>query len=172
MITDHKCRRFVHSSTRSLTISALTMGLSELGLARPGLCPPTAPASAARHTPCASAAHGPGINRGNEQFKFPPLPCDRCPSSGHALRDLPPHRRVPARQPERGPDRALPPSPSRSARPSFPVVGRQDPALSPRIPCGVGRPETTLPRGWAGECRRSRSVVHPWRAPHAEPSLS
>ena len=37
---------------------------------------------------------GAGIIRGDEQFKFPPLPCDRYPSSGHALADLPPHRRL------------------------------------------------------------------------------
>ena len=40
---------------------------------------------------------GAGIMRGDEQFKFPPLPGDRHPASGHALPDLPPHRRVPAR---------------------------------------------------------------------------
>src|SRR5580704_7903319 len=40
----------------------------------------------------------------NEQVTFPPLPCDRYPSSGHPLPDLPPHRRVPARHPQRGPD--------------------------------------------------------------------
>ncbi len=61
-------------------------------------------------------------NRGNEQFKYPPLPGDRHPSSGHPLPDLPPHRRLPARPPQRGPDRALPPGPSRSARPPSPVT--------------------------------------------------
>jgi hypothetical protein len=33
----------------------------------------------------------------------------RMPLTGHALPDLPPHRRLPAREPQRGPDRALPP---------------------------------------------------------------
>ena len=59
-------------------------------------------------------------------------------------RDLPlpfhadaPHRRVPAREGQRGPDRALPPGPSRSARPPFPVAGRGDPRTVRR--CRRGR---------------------------------
>ena len=48
----------------------------------------------------------------DEQVTFPPLPRDRHPSTGHPLPDLPAHRRVPARQPHRGPDRALPTRPS------------------------------------------------------------
>jgi hypothetical protein len=32
-------------------------------------------------------------HRDDQQFKFPPLPGDRDPSSGHALPDLPPHCR-------------------------------------------------------------------------------
>ena len=43
---------------------------------------------------------GPGIIEANEQITFPPLPCDRYPSTGHPLPDLPPHRRVPAGQPQ------------------------------------------------------------------------
>ena len=43
---------------------------------------------------------GAGIIRCDEQLKFPPLPCDRYPSSGHALPDLSPHRRLPAREPQ------------------------------------------------------------------------
>jgi len=48
-----------------------------------------------------------------------------------------PHRRVPAREGQRGPDRALPPGPSRSARPLFPVAGRGDPRTVRR--CRRGR---------------------------------
>jgi len=46
---------------------------------------------------------------------------ERYPSSGHALPDLPPRRRVPARQSQQGLDRALPPGPSRSFRPAVRV---------------------------------------------------
>ena len=41
-----------------------------------------------------------GIMEANEQVTFPPLPCDRYPAAGHPLPDLPPHRGVPARQPQ------------------------------------------------------------------------
>src|SRR5215831_9400798 len=61
-------------------------------------------------------------NGGDEQFKFPPLSGDRYPASGHALPDLPPHGRVPARQPQRGAHRALSPGPPRSTRSAAPVV--------------------------------------------------
>ena len=80
---------------------------------------------------------------GDEQFTFPPLPGDRYPSSRHALPDLPPHRRLPARQPERGPDRALPPGPPRSAGPPFPATGHRDqhhPPMPPRVSAGPGPP--------------------------------
>jgi hypothetical protein len=70
----------------------------------------------------------------DEQVQFPPFPRDRYPSSGHALPGLPPNRRVPAGQPQRGPDRALPPGPSRSARPAAPVAVRGDPALISLFP--------------------------------------
>jgi hypothetical protein len=63
---------------------------------------------------------------GDEQVQFPPFPGDRNPSSGYPLPDLPPHSRVPTRQPQRGPDRALPPGPSGSARPAVPVIARAD----------------------------------------------
>jgi hypothetical protein len=43
---------------------------------------------------------GAGIMEANEQVTSPPLPCDRYPAAGHPLRDLPPHRGVPARQPQ------------------------------------------------------------------------
>jgi uncharacterized protein YdeI (YjbR/CyaY-like superfamily) len=56
---------------------------------------------------------GAGIITGDEQVTFPALPRDHHPASGHALPDLPPHRRAQAREPQRGPDRALPPGPSR-----------------------------------------------------------
>jgi hypothetical protein len=76
-------------------------------------------------------------HRSDEQVKFAPFPGDRHPAAGHALPDLPPHRRVPAREGQRGPDRALPPGPSRSARPPFPVAGRGDPRTVRR--CRRGR---------------------------------
>jgi hypothetical protein len=75
---------------------------------------------------------GLGIIEAYEQVIFPPLSCDRYPAAGHPLPDLPAHRGVPARQPQRGPDRALPPCPSRSARRPFPVAFRRLTAL----PCG------------------------------------
>ena len=107
-----------------------------------------------------------GIIEANEQVTFPPLSCDRCPPAGHPLPDLPPHRGVPARQPQRGPERALPPRPSRSARCPFPVALRRLPALGtvasadcPRTPCA----------SWAGERQRSRSVATLREGPHIEP---
>jgi hypothetical protein len=56
---------------------------------------------------------------------IPPLPRDGHPAPDHALPGLPPHCRVPARHDQRGPDRALPPGPSRSARPYVPVTTSQ-----------------------------------------------
>jgi hypothetical protein len=41
-----------------------------------------------------------GIIEANEQVVFASLPGDRDPTAGHPLRDLPPRRGVPARQPE------------------------------------------------------------------------
>jgi hypothetical protein len=49
------------------------------------------------------------------------------PSTRSALPDLPPYGRLPAGQPQRGPDRALPPGSSRSARPAFSVTVRGAP---------------------------------------------
>jgi hypothetical protein len=46
---------------------------------------------------------------GDEQGKFPPVPGDRLAASGDTLPDLPPYCCAPARQGQRGPDRALPP---------------------------------------------------------------
>ena len=80
----------------------------------------------------ARSLRGPGIIETNEQAACPPLPRDRHPSAGHPLPDLPAHRRVPARHPHRGPDRALPPRPSRSTRPRIPRADRGDPALTLR----------------------------------------
>jgi len=86
-----------------------------------------------------------GIMEANEQVISPPLPCDRHPAASHPLRDLPPHRGVPARQPQRGPYRALPPRPSRSPRRPIPVAFPRLPAL----PCGYRHryrlSRTTLP---------------------------
>ena len=69
-----------------------------------------------------------GIMEANEQVTtFPPLPRDDHPPAGHALPGLPPHGRAPARRHQRGPDRALPPRPSRSARPRVPVTTPRSP---------------------------------------------
>lgn len=87
---------------------------------------------------------GAGIMKGDEQFTFPPLPRDHYPPSGHTLPDLPPHHRLPARQGQRGPDRALPPGPSRSARPTFPVASPGDPRTVPAV---VGHAQWLCP--WA-----------------------
>ena len=54
---------------------------------------------------------GTGTTGGDGQVRFPALPRDRHPSSGHPLPDMPPHRRLPAREGQRCPDRALPPGP-------------------------------------------------------------
>jgi hypothetical protein len=110
-----------------------------------------------------------GIMEANEQVTFPPLPCDRYPAAGHPLPDLPPHRGVPARQPQRGPDPALPPGPSRSALRPFPVALRRLPALG--TVAGVdcpGRPCVSR----AGGRQRSQSVATLRERPYIEPPLS
>jgi hypothetical protein len=71
---------------------------------------------------------GAGIIRSDEHVTFPPLPGDRQPYAGHPLPALRPYPRLPARQHQRGLDRALPPGPSRSARHPRPVT---EPGLSP-----------------------------------------
>ena len=53
-----------------------------------------------------------GIIRTDEHATFPSLPGDRHPYAGHPLPDLRPYPRLPARQHQRGLDRALPPDPS------------------------------------------------------------
>jgi hypothetical protein len=86
--------------------------------------------------PC-GARHGhgdeAGIVRSEEQFKFPPLSRNCYQSSGHALQIC--HRTVACRpgKGQRGLDRALPPGPSRSARPPFPVGGRRDSQRCPQM---------------------------------------
>jgi hypothetical protein len=100
----------------------------------------------------------------------------RQPIGSH--RDLPlpfhadaPHRRVPAREGQRDPDRALPPGPSRSTRPPFPVAGRGDPALSADAAAGVCRLGTILPQGLAGGRQRSPRAFAPGVAGNTAPSL-
>lgn len=109
--------------------------------------------------------------RDDEQCKFPALPCDRHPASGHLLPDLPPHRAVQARELSEGPDRTLPPGPFRSARPPFPVAGRQTPQRCPQMlprACPLG---TNLPRGSTGGRQRSRNVADSWRCEHTLPPI-
>ena len=55
----------------------------------------------------------------------------RYPSSRHPLPDLRPHRRLPARQPQRGPDRALPPEDT-SGDGAWPING-QGPRVYPPL---------------------------------------
>jgi len=124
--------------------------------------------SACSTSPGQDHSGGAGIVETYEQVIFPPFPCDRYPAAGHPLPDLPAHRGVPARQPQRGPDRALPPGPSRSARCPFPVALRRLPAL-PRVPSPApiapGRPCVSR----AGGRQRSRSAATPPEGPRIEP---
>ena len=81
----------------------------------------------------------------DEQVQFPPLPCDCYASSGHALPDLPPHRRAPAR----------------NARSPFPVAIAETPhcpdvPLHSRLPTWHDLP----PR--LSRSQGSRSVANPW----------
>ena len=97
----------------SLTASARhERGLysGHLAGSRPSIPPPPAP-----------SLHRTGIMGCDEYRKFPPLSRDRYASPGHAMPDLSPHRRVPARQSERGPNRALPAGPPQGTRTAFPV---------------------------------------------------
>jgi len=77
-----------------------------------------------------------GMMRGDEQVKLPPLPRDGFAPSGHALPDLRPHRRAPARQSQRSPDRALPAGTPGSARPPFRIAGLGDPHTVRGLPGG------------------------------------
>jgi hypothetical protein len=76
------------------------------------------------------------------QARFPALPRDRHPSSGHPLPDMPPRPRLPARESQRCPDRALPPGPARNTRPPLlPVASRTQIARRPQGPLPVtGQP--------------------------------
>ena len=87
-----------------------------------------------RREHCAKSLRGPGIRKANEQVVCPPFPRDCHPAAGHPLPDLLACRRIPARHPDRGSDRALPPRLSWSTRPRVPGAGRGDPALTPRMP--------------------------------------
>src|SRR5260370_7516486 len=73
-------------------------------------------------------------SEGDKHVTCPAVPPDRHPASRQPRPDLPPHRRLQAREPQRGADRALPPGPSRSARPPFPVAGRRNPQRCPQMP--------------------------------------
>lgn len=85
---------------------------------------------------------GTGTIGGDEQVKFPALPRDRHPSSGHPLPDMPHHHRLPAREGQRCPDRALPPGPPRNTRPPLlPVASHTQIAHRPqRLLPGTGQP--------------------------------
>jgi len=108
-----------------------------------------------------------GIIEANEQVIFPSLPGDRHPAAGDPLPDLPSHRGVPARQSQRGPDRALPPCPPRSTRHLVPVASALphypvDAAAWHRSPrAGRARP--------GGEFQWPQSAAIPRRGPHIEP---
>jgi hypothetical protein len=100
---------------------------------------------------------------GDEQFRFPPLSCHRHPTSGHALPDLPPHGRVPARHHQRGADQALPPGPPRNARPPVPVAGpaerpSREPSLRDHGDFAAKLGPRTPAAGWAA----------PWGLHHAQ----
>ena len=85
---------------------------------------------------------GTGTIGGDEQVKFSAVPRDRHPSSGHPLPDMPPHHRLPAREGQRCPDRALPPGPPRNTRPPLlPVASHTQIAPRPQrqLP-GRGQP--------------------------------
>jgi len=83
-----------------------------------------------------------------EQVKFPPFPGDRDPSSGNTLPDLPSDRCLPAGQPQRGPDRALPPGPSRSTRFLCPVAGSPDQYHVPVCAASRAARAPSMNSGW------------------------
>ena len=116
----------------------------------------------------------------DEHAPFPPLPGDCHPSAGHPLPDLRPHPRLPARQHQRDPDRALPPGPPRSARHPIPVTGpRLRPAgdsaadvcqLAAELPADLGPPVSAITQrgrcsgGGRAKSRRSASIAAPRRS--------
>ena len=85
---------------------------------------------------------GTGTTGGDGQARFSALPRDRHPSSGHPRPDMPPHHRLPARERQRCPDRALPPGPPRNTRPPLlPVASHTQIAHRPQRPLpGRGQP--------------------------------
>ncbi len=109
-------------------------------------------------------ASGAGIIEPNEQLIFTSFPCHRNSASGHPLRHLPAHRGLPARHPQRGADRALPPRPSRSARPSL-VVRSAARSLTPpvRSPAAtiLGAAARTPSAAGPGSARTQTSSVAP-----------
>jgi hypothetical protein len=81
-----------------------------------------------------STSPSPGWHhRSDEQVRFAPLPGDRYPAPGYAPPDLPPGCPAPAGQPHPGPDGALPPDPSRSARPAVRVTVCRSRTDAPRV---------------------------------------
>jgi hypothetical protein len=89
-----------------------------------------------------------GMMRGDEQVKLPPLPRDGFAPSGHALPDLRPHRRAPARQSQRSPDRALPAGTPGSARPPFRIAGPRRPAHRARLAGWLPSGRSSSVSGW------------------------
>ena len=84
---------------------------------------------------------GTGTTGGDGQVRFPALPRDRHPASGHPRPDMPHHHRLPARERQRCPDRALPPGPPRNTRPPLPVASHTQIAHRPQRPLpGSGQP--------------------------------
>ena len=100
---------------------------------------------------------GAGIIESNEYLIVASFSRHCHPAPGHPLRDLPAHRGLPARHPQRSTDRALPPGPSRSARPARPVRSaacRVRAALSIDFSSRVGADRLgggsrAFPRSWA-----------------------
>jgi hypothetical protein len=90
-----------------------------------------------------------GTIEGDGRARFPVLPRERHPASGHPLPDMPPHHRLPAREGQRCPDRALPPGPPRNAPPPLlPVASHTQIAHRPQRPLpGKGQQDhVTHPR--------------------------
>ena len=82
------------------------------------------------------------------------------------------HRTVAYRpgNPHRGPDRALPPGPSRSTRPRIPVAGRGDPRHYPQSSSPMSADPGRLPPGPSSEIgKRRHSAANPlvWPAQRA-----
>ncbi len=109
---------------------------------------------------------GTGTTGGDGQARFPALPRDRHPSSGHPLPDMPPHPRLPARESQRCPDRALPPGPPRNTRPPLlPVASHTQNACrrKDRCPARASRPGRTTPQTPAAASPQRGHPQHPPR---------